>query len=311
MKPARIVPLGALGLLPALLAGCGERDAAAGSERTPVVYTTFYPTTWLAQRIAGDALEVVCPLPPGTDPIFWQPGREVLAAYQQADLIVVNGAEFEKWVAGASLPESRVVDTTRPLAGTFLTFETTTHSHGPTGEHTHEGIDGHTWVDPLNGKLQAREIAKACAARWPEHAAAFEQNRRALDADLDALHERLRALVPALERAALCASHPAYDYLAGRHGLALESFDFDPQAELGDAELARVAAHLATLPPGDGPKLLLWESQPLASSVERLRAQLGVESVLFSPCESPPESGDYLSEMNANLARLEAATLGG
>ena len=46
-----------------------------------------------------------------------QPSDELLAAYQRADLIVLNGAGFAKWVAGASLPPSRVVDTAASAPG--------------------------------------------------------------------------------------------------------------------------------------------------------------------------------------------------
>ena len=54
--------------------GCSDQDAspeAAAGE--PVVYTTFYPTAYFTERIAGDRLKIVCPVPEGEDPIFWNP----------------------------------------------------------------------------------------------------------------------------------------------------------------------------------------------------------------------------------------------
>ena len=73
----------ALGLL------AGAVPATAADDR-PVVYTTFYPTQYLTQRIGGDLIEVVNPVPENADPIFWEPTREDLRAYQRADLIVLT-----------------------------------------------------------------------------------------------------------------------------------------------------------------------------------------------------------------------------
>jgi zinc transport system substrate-binding protein len=70
---------------------------------------------------------------------------QTVAAFQQANLIVVNGASFEKGLAKVTLAESRVVDTAKPLADELIVLtETVTHTHGPQGKHSHEGIDGHT-----------------------------------------------------------------------------------------------------------------------------------------------------------------------
>ena len=57
--------------------------------------------------------------------------------------------------------------------------------------------------------------------------------------------------------------------------------------------------------------MLLWESAPLEAT-ERALAELGIASVVFSPCESLDraelEAGvDYLAVMHANLGALEEA----
>ena len=80
-------------LLVALL-GCHDEPKYTAPTRTgpPLVYTTFFPTTAFAQRIAGDLAEIVCPLPADADPITWKPAPDQIRAYQDADLIVLNGA---------------------------------------------------------------------------------------------------------------------------------------------------------------------------------------------------------------------------
>ena len=288
------------------LSACSDPvDETAKTGEMPV-FTTFYPTTYFAERIAGGLVEVVCPVPEGADPIFWQPERDVLARYQRASLVIVNGAGFEKWIEQASLPTSRMVDTARSFERDFITFESaTTHSHGAGGEHTHEGLDGHTWLDPELAREQARAILDALKGRWPDHAEAFDAGYRALTLDLEALGTRLAAVEFA--GATVLCSHPAYNYIAQRYAWPITNFDLDPDGALGEEQLDEIRGAV----PEGAQGLMLWESAPRAETVTALAA-LGVQCVEFSPCEllgaaERAAGKDYLSVMGENLDRLEGA----
>jgi zinc transport system substrate-binding protein len=291
-----------------LITGCGNGggDSPQATGSKPVVYTTFYPTTYFASRIGGELIEVVCPVPADEDAIFWQPSPEVIQKYQEADLIVVNGAEFEKWVATASLPLARVVDTAKPFEEDFVRFEGgITHAHGPAGAHAHEGIDGHTWVDPLLAKLQAAEIAQALVKLLPEHRAEIERNTQALQADLDELDAALKKLTADYEGELILASHPAYNYLQKRYDLNIINLDLDPESMPDDETMAALKKAQAEHPA----RYILWEGEPLPEIRDRFATELGLTSVLFSPAElmDPEElaaGADYMSVMRENVARL-------
>lgn len=283
--------------LAGLLSGCGENRSAhqpAPESDGKTVLTTFYPTQYFAQRIAGEHLNIECPVPAGADPIFWRPDAGAIQQYQAADLVIVNGAEFEKWIATVSLPENRIVDTAESFQQEFIRFEDrSAHQHGPEGEHTHEGIDGHTWLDPINAKAQAAAIRRALEKQWPEHAPEFEKNFQSLVTDLDALDEALKQIDP---KQPLLASHPAYSYLARRYGWKITSLDLDP-----DALPPRDAI------PADHPaKIILWESAPRDKTIAILEKTHGLKSIVFSPAELEGDQ-DYLATMQANIARLKQA----
>jgi len=296
-------------LLGLTLSACGKPDASnqasAPHLTSKTVYTTFYPTTFWAQQIAGDLLEVVCPLPGDADPIFWKPSADDILAYQKAALIISNGAGFERWMTTTSLPLSRVVDTAAGFENAFLHIEgLRNHSHGGQGEHSHEGLDGHTWLDPVLAGVQARAILEAFCQRWPEHADAFRANHKRLAAQFEELDAAFAKLAPKLKGVKVLCSHPAYQYLAKRYGWSIVNFDLDPGAELTGAALALIKEAAASTPDNAMRTMLLWESEPLPATVQRL-AKVGVESLLLSPCEMPdPESGDYFQRMQANIDRL-------
>ncbi len=295
-----------------LPAGCERKGTASKPKRQrPVVYTTFYPTTYFAQRIAGDYAEIVCPCPATEDPIYWMPDDKTLAAYQQADLIVINGASFEKWLDKASLPQSRIVDTSKSMADSLTTFtQVIQHTHGPRGEHAHAGIDGHLWLDPLNSKAQAQAITTAFIRRDPDHTAAFQDGFTALAKDLDDLDARLRAISTRPEKVTLLCSHPAYNYIARRYGWQIRSLHLDPQAMPDAKALAEIKQASIDLPA----QYLLWEVAPADGIADTIRQATGVRSIVFSPCETLADDAlqrgdDYLSVMRANIAALEQALM--
>ncbi len=331
--------------------GCKEQPAAGTGQSSPAtnseVLTTFYPTTYFAGRIAGGLVTVRSPLPADEDPIFWQPGADEMVQFQNARLVITNGAEFEKWVARAPLPRARTVaslsDDDLDDTGGPITMETTSHSHGPAGEHTHEGLDGHTWVSPDIAIVQARNIAEAVKAAWPEHADAFDANLASLVEDLEMLRTSLADLTPLVGEHRLLASHPAYNYLARDLGWDVTNLDLDPESD--DVQGIVDAVHDALHhhedhhhdhdhgeghdhahdegegehdhdhehSHGDKPVILLWEGEPTEAIRAALADELGVTSVLFSPAEGQPDpttDGDYMDVMRANLDALREA-LGG
>lgn len=286
--------------------------AAFAADDKPEVHTTFYPTAYFTQRIAGDAVEVVNPVPDDADAIFWQPSREDLLAYQEADLIVLNGAGFAKWVENATLPQDRVVDTAKPFEDAFIRYEdAVTHSHGDSGEHSHEGLDGHTWLDPVNAKAQAGVIRDALVERFPEHADAFEAGYAALARDLDELDTTLRRYVEEGNGdAPMLMSHPAYNYIARRYGWNIENLDLDPGEMPSDEQFAEIARTKEEHPAS----YMIWEGEPLPEIERRLEDELGLESITFSPVEllSPEQKAaglDYMDVMRANVQAMEEVFL--
>jgi len=284
----------ALLLLPALLACTGDGPTPAGSV-DEAVHVTAHPLEYVARRIAGDAVPVVNPVPPGQDPGHWNPPREDLARYQRARVLLLSGAGYEAWTGAVSLPRSRVVDTSRALPeGSLIETDQVTHSHGLDGEHSHAGVAGLVWLDPGLLARQARSAHRSMVRAWPEHEATFDAGLAALEADLGALDERLKA---ALEGTVLVGADRAYAYL----GEQVAGFDLDPVAPR-TGPLERLATSLEARPA----RILLWPREPSPEVADRLQTQLGLSGVVFDPAANPAQ-GDYLTIMDANIERLRAA----
>lgn len=303
----RIVALLLMAVLALVPLGCGRTESGSPVGEANTVLTTFYPTEYFASRISGGLVPVECPLPEGEDPASWQPSAATLDRYQRAALVVINGASFEEWTSLASLPFSRTCDSTAGFAADFIAYESVKHRHGAEGEHSHEGTDGHTWLDPVNCRMQAAAILLAMSRRWPEHERAFRDNSEQLFADLDRLDERLRAISQA-GRVRVVASHPAYNYLARRYGWNLDNIDLPPEGPVSEETLGLLkSADLVGA-------ILLFESEPEVSVVGAVK-DAGMKHAVFSPCESldagaRAKGATFLTVMNENIDRLAAALKG-
>lgn len=292
--------------------GCPKPEPAppASAPSPPaVVYASFQPLAELARAVGGPSVEVRLVCAPEDDPARCQPSKETIGAMQTAALVLINGAAFEAWSETVSLSPARLVDTSLGFESELLRYESAVqHQHGVDGElHTHEGIDGHTWLDPKLAAEQLRALTRRFQATWPAQAADFEARQRALLDRLEALDQRHRALVEKHGPPMLFASHPAYNYLARRYGWRLVNLDLDPEQPL-DAERERALADRSKQHPA---RLILFESEPTPELAAALRARLGLTSVVFSPAETPSPEGDYLTRMGLNLDRLEAALAAG
>ena len=269
----------------------------------PTVYTVNYPLQYFAERIGGAQVRVVFPAPPGLDPAFWAPGVETIASFQAADLILLNGATYAKWLKTASLPKSRSIDTSRGFEADFIAVaETGTHSHGPSGEHSHGGTAFTTWLDLRQAVQQAQAVKEGLGRLLPDQREDFEARYGELERDLLALDEQLQAIAGRAPGRPLLGSHPVYQYLARRYGLNLESVLWEPDTAPDDGQWRE----LESVQEGHGADRMLWEGEPLPEVVERLAA-LGVRSVVFDPCGNRPEEGDFLDVMRKNAARLDRA----
>ncbi len=265
------------------------------------VYTVNYPLTYFAERIGGEHVNVVFPAPPNVDPAFWIPDTETVRKYQQADLIILNGAGYAKWTKKVSLPMLRTVDTSKAFKTNLIHIKTkVTHSHGPGGDHSHGGTVFTTWLDFSQAILQAEAIYKALIRNVPVYKDDFSKNFEALKKNLLELDARMTALSAKIPALPLFGSHPIYQYMVRKYNLNLKMVMWEPDEDPGEKEWKQ----LQELVKEHSGKWMIWEGESLPESVRQLQ-KMDIQSQVFSPCFAKPEEGDFLSVMHENINNME------
>ncbi|NPD30426.1 zinc ABC transporter solute-binding protein [Eggerthellaceae bacterium zg-1084] len=101
----------AVGATGALLTACGGGRGARRDGGRPLVYASFYPVYDLVREVAGDSIEVRAFMPTNKDPHIWEPTPKNLRELSQADLLVINGANMERWIdqVRSNLPDLPVL----------------------------------------------------------------------------------------------------------------------------------------------------------------------------------------------------------
>ncbi|MCO6456114.1 MAG: zinc ABC transporter substrate-binding protein [Pirellulaceae bacterium] len=289
-------------LLPAGCSPSGQPATTAGrtADGPPRVYVVNYPLRYFAERIGGESVRVEFPAPSDEDPAYWSPAAEQVAAFQQADLILLNGAGYAGWIRKVSLPEARLCDTSAAFADRLIEIQdAVTHTHGPGGEHTHTGTAFTTWLDPQQAELQAQAVADRLSLLLPDKKEQFQQRVEDLRRELAELDQQLAELFAAQPQEPVIFSHPVYQYLTRRYGLNARDVHWEP----GEMPSEAMWSELEKLRQQHPARWMIWEGPPLPEIESRLEQQ-GVRSVVFAPCGNVPPSGDLLSVMRQNVENL-------
>jgi zinc transport system substrate-binding protein len=265
------------------------------------IYTVNYPVKFFAEKIAGKYAKVTLPVPADIDPAFWAPKAEEITELQKADMILLNGANYAKWLPKVSLPLFKLVNTSAEFRDAYIALNAdVTHNHGTGGKHSHTGTAFTTWLDFSLAEKQAKAVFKALSRKKPNLNAAFVQTFVPLQKELLDLDKELTEIGGALNGLPLLASHPVYQYMKSRYQLNLESVHWEPEDEPTDEQWAKLKQIVENHPA----KWMLWEGEPATETVLKLEA-LGIKSIVFSPVSNAPEVGDFMSIMHENVERLK------
>ena len=312
-KNLKVRTLAAIALVGLLVSSCSSPNSA--NQTGLKIVGNFYPVTWIAERVAGDGVEVTSLTPNGVEPHDLQLDAQSLALIQDADIVFYLGSEFQPEVEQAVSQledKSKAVDLLKSPGVKLLDAKEDDHDHdhGHEGEEEEEvehkhplagGKDPHVWLDPANMISMARQVSSELIRLAPESEPLFSSNLAKLIDTLSLLDQDIAEQLSDCKVRTVVTSHAAFLYFTEKYGfeqlaIAGISPDDEPDAKrlAGIADAAK-DARVTTV---------YFEevlSPALAKTVAR---EIKAELSLLSALEFTPESGDYISQMRSNLKNL-------
>ncbi|MBK9107026.1 MAG: zinc ABC transporter substrate-binding protein [Saprospiraceae bacterium] len=210
-----------------LLFSCWIAFSAMASK--PVVLATASMWADMAKVIGGELIEVEMIVPVGSDPHLYEPTPGDLRKVHRADLILINGLTFEGWL-------EKLIQSSESKAFRKILTEGIVPITNP---HFKNSTDPHAWMDPINGKTYANNLATALIAIDSLHEKEYRFNLNIYLQELDDLHNYIssRVLEIPMEHRVLITSHDAFHYFGNRYGLEVESLlgtSTDADVQTGD-----------------------------------------------------------------------------
>ena len=276
-------------------------DQAAASNCLPLsVVTGFYPLQFIAERVGSEQTAVSVLAGPGVEAHDLELTPSQAAEVTDAELV----SYLPQFIpsldeAIAELNPDAAFDASSGLD--LIAGDSSSHDHA----HSHEGdeaLDPHVWLDPTNVAAMAKalsirlgELDPACSKTYADNAQALAEEMSALDGELSSglLNCKVKTMV---------VSHEAFGYLANRYGFEQVGISgLTPESEPSPSRLAEVAE----ISKSDGVTTVYYENLVSPVVAETLAAELGISAVMLDPLESKPQAGDFVSQMQANLAALK------
>lgn len=206
-----------------LLIGLVSCNSGKKEPSGPVIAVSIIPQEYLVKSIIDTLAEVVVMVPPGASPATWEATPSEMKSLSDALVYFrIGHIGFEQaWISNIMdiNPSLNVVDLSANIG---LRGLEQTH-----GDHTHSGIDPHTWMSPANMEIMARNIFSVMQKLFPENKPQLRRNYSKLMLELKEANRFATEELAGYEGASFLIFHPSLGYYADAYGLTQMSIEYE------------------------------------------------------------------------------------
>lgn len=292
-----------------LLSGMTSFSLAA--EQKFQVVTTTSDLRSITEFIGGDKVEVTSVTGGYQDPHFVDPKPSFMIKARKADLFIRIGLELETgWesliLEGARNPKIVIgkkghLDASEGIERLDVPTQVIDRSMGD----IHASGNPHYWLDPVNVKIVAENIARRLAELQPENAPDFQNNLRNFNERIDQKLKEWQAKLSPYKNENIIVYHKSLPYFAKRFGLKIVG-QLEPKPGIPPT-----ATHLKKIVEDgkeQGVKVIMMEVFYDKKAAEYVAQRIGAQvAVVPNSVGGTKEAKDYFSLMDTIVNRLAEA----
>ena len=193
------------------------------------VVTTITDLKSIAESIGGNKVSVMAIAAGYQNPHFVDPKPSYIINLSKADLFITVGLDLETGWSPQLLSSSRNTKIQKGAAGYVDASAGVALSQVPSSANRAEGdihIYGnpHYWLDPLNGKVIARNIADGLERVDPANKTTYEANYQAFISKIDTKLKEWQSKMAPFKGSKIIAYHNEWVYFEKRFGLQIVDF---------------------------------------------------------------------------------------
>ena len=274
------------------------------------VVTTTQDTRSIAELIGGDKVQVFAIASGYQNPHFVDPKPSYITKLTEANLYVTLGLDLENGWSPSLLASSRNTNIQKGNPGYVDASVGVTLMQVPSTINRAEGdihIYGnpHYWLDPLNGKVIARNICNGLERISPENKAFFEANLKTFNAQIDAKMKTWNSMVSAWKGSKVIAYHNEWCYFENRFGLQIVDFlEPKPGIPPTPSQLVKIISEVKS----NNIKVIITSPYFTSSSSDVVSKQTGAKTIVLATSVGAfAEIKNYYDLFDYNLKQLATA----
>ena len=218
LKHLRAVALGLL--MGVLISGCAKTSTQQGeaskvttaSKNKRVILTSFTVLADMAQNVAGEKATVESITKLGAEIHGYEPTPSDLVRGKDANLILDNGLNLERWAEKFynSLPKVSHLTLSEGVEPINIAEDSYVGKPNP-----------HAWMSPKNALIYVENIRKALNKIDPVNTTTYDENAQAYSSQIKAVDQKLKQVILAIpaEKRYMVSCEGAFSYVTRDYGL--------------------------------------------------------------------------------------------
>ena len=260
--------------------------------------------------IGGDKVSVMSIATGYQNPHFVDPKPSYIINLSKADLFVTVGLDLETGWSPQLLTSSRNNKIQKGSAGYVDASVGVPLQQVPSSVNRAEGdihIYGnpHYWLDPMNGKIIARNIANGLERVDPGNKATYEANYQAFAGKIDAKMKEWQVKMAPFKGSKIIAYHNEWVYFETRFGLQIVDFmEPKPGIPPSPSQLVKVIKEIKA----NNIKLIISSPYFTTSSSDVVSKQTGAKQLtLATSVGAFDQTKNYFDLFDYNISHITAA----
>jgi len=268
------------------LTACNQASVTDPKEAKPIVAVTIVPQETFVNAIAGDAVEIITMVPPGSSPETYEPTPQQMVEFSKASIYFAIGIAVEETKVFPSIGEIPVIDLAEAVREEY-----------PDRMFDEDERDEHIWLSPKRVKIMVQAMTDELIRLMPENKDAFQKNSQTYLELLDDLDQELVEIFAEMSPKIFIVYHPAFGYIAEDYGLEMVALE-----EEGKESTPQQLQSVVDLAKEQELKSIFYQQE-----VDSRQATSFAEEIKGSAVQLSPLSADYVENMKAMALAIAEA----